>query len=378
MNRPLERQRNILDVALASLGRRKGKNLSLLLVYSLIVFLLASVMFFTSAIKQEATLLLAEAPDMVVQRLAAGRHDLIPLAYAESIGEIRGVRSVVPRLWGYYFDPATGANYTVQVPPAGEVAPGEVAIGAGVARSRGMDVDDLLSFRPYRGDILLFPVSRLLSVESELVTSDLVLMAEEDFRELFALSPELAVDLAVSVANPRELLTIAEKIVERFPDARPILKTEMLRTYDAIFDWRGGMMVVLLLATVAAFLIFAWDKAAGLSAEERREIGILKSIGWETGDVLLLKFWEGVAISLSAFALGVLGAYGHVFFFSAGLFEPALKGWAVIYPEFRLLPHVEASSLALLFFLSTVPYTLATIIPSWRAATIDPDAALRQ
>lgn len=195
------------------------------------------------------------------------------------------MRGVTPRLWGYYFDPATGANYTVQVPPLGEVAEGEVAIGSGIARSRGIEVDDLLSFRPYRGDILLFPVSRLLSAESELLTSDLVLLAESDFRALFNLPPELAVDLAVSVANPRELLTIAEKIVERFPDTRPILKYEMLRTYDAIFDWRGGMMVVLLLVAVCAFLVFAWDKAAGLSAEERREIGILKSIGWETGDV---------------------------------------------------------------------------------------------
>lgn len=378
MNRTLERQRNILDFTLASLGRRRGKNLSLLLIYSLVIFLLASVMFFTAAIKDEAASLLTEAPDMVVQRLAAGRHDLIPLDYAAAISEIRGVRSVTPRLWGYYFDPATGANYTVQVPPPGEVAEGEVAIGAGIARSRGIEVDDLLSFRPYRGDILLFPVSRLLSAESELLTSDLVLLAESDFRALFNLPPEFAVDLAVSVANPRELLTIAEKIVERFPDTRPILKYEMLRTYDAIFDWRGGMMVVLLLVAVCAFLVFAWDKAAGLSAEERREIGILKSIGWETGDVLLLKFWEGASVSLCAFLLGVLAAYGHVFFFSAGLFEPALKGWAVIYPEFRLTPRIELANLALLFFLTTIPYTLATIIPSWRAATIDPDAALRQ
>lgn len=378
MNRTLERQRNILDFTLASLGRRRGKNLSLLLIYSLIIFLLASVMFFTAAIKDEAASLLAEAPDMVVQRLAAGRHDLIPLDYATAIARIRGVQSVSPRLWGYYFDPATGANYTLQVATTADIAEGEVAIGSGIARSRGIEVDDLLSFRPYQGEILLFPVARLLSSESELVSSDLVLMAENDFRALFNLPAEMAVDLAVSVANPRELITVAEKIVERFPDTRPILKTEMLRTYDAIFDWRGGMMVVLLLAAVCAFLIFAWDKAAGLSAEERREIGILKSIGWETGDVLLLKFWEGSSVSLCAFLFGVVAAYGHVFFFSAGLFEPALKGWAVIYPKFRLIPRIEFASLALLFFLTTVPYTLATIIPSWRAATIDPDAAMRQ
>jgi ABC-type lipoprotein release transport system permease subunit len=215
-------------------------------------------------------------------------------------------------------------------------------------------------------------------MESELVSSDLVLMASADFRELFDMPPALAVDLAVTVGNPRELVTIAEKIVTSHPDTRPILKSEILRTYDAIFDWRGGMMIVLLMAAVFAFIIFAWDKAAGLSAEERREIGILKSVGWETGDVLLLKFWEGCAVSLSAFFLGVLLAYVHVFFFSASLFEHALKGWAIIYPDFRLTPQIDPLHLASLFFLTVVPYTVATIIPSWRAAVIDPDAAMRQ
>ena len=136
-------------------------------------------------------------------------------------------------------------------------------------------------------------------------------------------------------------------------------------------------MVVTLTAALLSFIIFAWDKAAGLSAEERREIGILKSIGWETADVLLLKFWEGIAISLTAFLVGVVLAYGHVFFFSASLFEHALKGWAVLYPRFRLVPVIDAYQLSILFFLAVLPYTAATIIPSWLAATVDPDAAMR-
>ena len=40
MNRSLERQRSILDFALSSLWRRKGKNLSLLAVYTLVVFII--------------------------------------------------------------------------------------------------------------------------------------------------------------------------------------------------------------------------------------------------------------------------------------------------------------------------------------------------
>ena len=136
-------------------------------------------------------------------------------------------------------------------------------------------------------------------------------------------------------------------------------------------------MIVILMGALLAFIIFAWDKASGLSQEERKEIGILKAIGWETSDVILMKFWEGMAISLSSFLVGALLAYVHVFFASSALFEPALKGWAVLYPRFKPIPFIDASQLAALFFLTVVPYTVATIIPSWRAATVDPDSVMR-
>ena len=70
-------------------------------------------------------------------------------------------------------------------------------------------------------------------------------------------------------------------------------------------------------------------------------------------------------------------AYCHVFFFSASLFDHALKGWAVLYPEFRLTPVIDRYQLTVLFFLTVLPYTTATIVPSWLAATADPDAAMR-
>jgi hypothetical protein len=51
----VERHRNILDFAISSLARRWKKNLALLAVYTFTVFVLASVIFFTEAVKREAT-----------------------------------------------------------------------------------------------------------------------------------------------------------------------------------------------------------------------------------------------------------------------------------------------------------------------------------
>jgi len=377
MKLAINRHRNIIDFALSSLLRRKIKNVSLLVVYTLIIFVLASLIFFVQALKREASLILRNAPDMVVQRLVAGRHDLIPANYEQKISSIRGVQDVVPRLWGYYFDPAIGANYTVMVPRDKMVQADNIIIGSGVARVRKASVRDLIAFQAYDKTPLLLMIQQILPYESELVAADLILMSEPDFQSMFNLPKGYATDLAVTVANPRELVTVATKIAEQLPDTRPILKSEILRTYASVFDWRGGMMIVILSAAILAFIIFAWDKATGLSAEERKEIGILKSIGWETSDVLFLKFWEGIVISLSAFLCGVILAYGHVFFFSATIFEHALKGWSVLYPQFRLVPVIDAFQLTVLFALSVLPYTVATIVPAWLAASADPDAAMR-
>ena len=98
----IQRQKYLIDFTLASLGRRPGKNLGLLLVYTLIVFLLASVMLFTHALRSEARVVLADSPEIILQRMLAGRHDLIPGSYLEKMGRIRGVIGKHGRLWGYF------------------------------------------------------------------------------------------------------------------------------------------------------------------------------------------------------------------------------------------------------------------------------------
>jgi ABC-type lipoprotein release transport system permease subunit len=334
-------------------------------------------MFFTQAMKKEASFILKDAPEMIVQRLLTGRYDPIPLSYAERIKNIRGVVSAHPRLWGYYYDPAVGANYTIMVPASGAPAQGKIIIGRGMARSKMVYRGDIIFFRSYDGTSRPLTVENELSAASELVSSDLILMTEADFRALFGFPATLATDIAVEIRNSKELTTIAKKVTELLPDARPIIRDEMVRTYDSVFDWRGGIVIVLLIMALLAFVIFAWEKASGLSADEKREIGVLKAIGWETSDVITVKGFEGLLVSFFSFTVGILAAYAHVFFFSAGLFVPALKGWSVLYPDFRITPFIDPYQVAVLFFLTVVPYTVATIIPSWRAAIVDPDSVMR-
>jgi ABC-type lipoprotein release transport system permease subunit len=358
--------------------RRKGKNAALVAVYAVIVFTLASVMFFASAFRKEALAVLADAPQIIVQRVMAGRHDLIPLGAADQIRSLRGVRAVRGRLWGYYHHPAAGSNYTVMVSEQFAYGENDAMIGSGVLRSWGTLEDGRLYLKAYNGEVLRLNVAEVFSAGTNLATADLILMSETAFKRLTGMPDGVATDLAVAVRNEKECGNIARKISKLLPDTRQILRAEITRTYESLFDWRSGYVVVLLSGAVLAFFIFAWEKATGLSAEEKSEIGILKALGWNTTDVLVMKFWEGCVISLSAFLIGAIAAYLHVFLASAPLFEHALKGWAVLYPTFRLDPAISAYQIGVLFFLTVVPYALLTVIPAWRVATTDPDLVMRQ
>lgn len=381
MNTLFARQKYLMDFTINSMLRRKGRNLVLFTVYCLIIFILASVMLFGQAIRQEAKAVLINAPEATVQELVMGRHSLISGDRVAELKAIRGVRRAEGRLWGYYYDTVNGANYTVMVPSASDtehqLKPGETIVGPGVTANRTLIRGKYIFLQADYGEVFRLIVKKQLDSDSALVSADLVLLSEPDFRKFFRLPENVYTDIGLSIRNEREIATIVGKISSQMLGTRIVTRDDILRTYAAIFSWREGLLLALLSASIIAFVIFVFDKAAGLSGEERREIGILKAIGWETSDVLAMKFWEGALVSAMAFLLGLVLAYLHVFFFQAGLLEQVLKGWSVIYPDFRLKPNIEALQIITLAFFTVVPYTAATIVPIWRTAVTDPDAVMR-
>lgn len=394
MNPVLEKQLNLLDYAISALRRRKGKNLGVLLVFAGVIFLFASFQFLTASLTATAESLLAEAPEIVVQKMSAGRQEAMPLDYLAKIAAIPGIRAGVPRIWGYYFDETSGANYTVlavepELMPRGGQLPqavegrlpvegqGEVVLGRGVADN--LQLGGRRHFSLFRPDLTLKPLTVVgtFAPATELLTSDLILTTLDSARDLFAIPAGAATDLCIYVANPGEIGTIAKKIAARLTDTRVLTRPQISQTYKVVFGWRSGFASICLLAALAAFVILAWDKASGLSAEEKREIAILKVLGWQTSDILVLRFWESLVVAGLAYLLGCTAAYLHVFHLEASLFRPILLGWSVIQPGLHLLPAVAGRDLLLIFTLSVVPYLAATVIPAWRAAIVPPDAAVR-
>lgn len=384
----MTRHLKILDFALASLRRRRLKNWALIAVYAFTVAVVASVLLLTHAVRREASELLVAAPELTVQRVVGGRHAPIAVDVAGEISRLPGVIGAEPRFWGYTYDAITDSTLTVMGVAAGggdlELVDGrlpvtdtECAVGAGVAEMWGAEVGGEVILVDAAAVGVLYEVVGVFTAPSDLLTNDLAVLTPSEAARFLGLDDGTATDLAVRIANPNEVDTIAGKIKRAFPDSRPITRSEVLRTYDAVFHWRSGMMLAMLSGALIAFAILAWDKATGLSAEEKREIGILKAVGWDTADVLELKVWEGAVISVSALLLGLAAAMVHVFVLGAPVLRPVLRGWSVLFPELRPAPHVDPYLLFAIAFLTVVPYIAATVAPAWKAATTDPESVVR-
>jgi ABC-type lipoprotein release transport system permease subunit len=381
-----QRHLNILDYALSSLWRRKLKNGGIAIIFSLVIFLLASFQLLTQSLETTAEKTLSFAPDITLQRLSAGRQISVPENKIESLTAMFGIHQVTPRIWGYHFDEKNGANYTVLGLAAGifqqaglplaygrlpQKGPqGEVVISTSVRKSLGLE--NRKSFTLFRSDLsqISFTVVGIFNENTDILTGDTILMDLEDARDLFRLNDGQVTDLAVSVTNPAEIDTIAAKISSLMPDTRVLTRSQIRKTYRAVFGWRSGFGSVCLLAALASFTILAWDKASGLSQEEKREIAILKFLGFQTNDILALRFWESIAVACVSFLLGLTLAYIHIAYFEGSLFKPILVGWSVLRPSLNLAPALTFADLLLIFSYSILPYLAATIIPAWRSAVI--------
>jgi len=388
----------LLDFALKSLKRRLGKKLAVIFIFSFLVFLLISVFSIASSLKKELQISVDALPELIVQKMKAGRQTLIPVERTYKIATIPGVEKAYDRVWGYYYFLNANVNFTVvgldfDLDAYKQKYNNIIKMYSGITDTitspfmiAGQGVKKILeenfydkyfNFIKVTGGKIETTIIGTFTDESAMETNDIVLMPVTQVRELFDIPEEYATDIVVRVPNPLEVDVVKRKLQYMFPDCRIVSKSDIEASYQNIFDYKSGLFLVLLIAAFIAFFILVYDKTSGLSLEDRREIGILKAVGWQVENVLQIKFLEGILISFFSFALGSGLALFYVYTLQAPLLRNIFTGASILKPDFQLLPVIDFQLFFLVFILTVPIYIMATIIPSWRAAIIDADEVMR-
>jgi ABC-type lipoprotein release transport system permease subunit len=397
----LGRLLNLLDYALSSLRRKALKNVFVFIVFAFVVFLFSSFQLVSRGLTETAGRILNSVPDITVQQMSAGRQVSLPVSAMDELQSLYGIKKIQPRIWGYYFDESSGANYTVigaqdvdllevtakatsidtsqlltsgRLPEQGER--GKVVVSGKVAKL--LNLQNRSHFSLFRPDLSQssFEAVGIFSSSLDIVSGDLIYMGLEDARSLFAIDQESVTDFLITSGNPAEIETIARKIQEKLAGVRVITKNQILKTYKVVFSWRSGLGLLILMTTLFAFVILAWDKASAFSREDERETGVLKLVGWQTADIISLRFIESLILSVLAFSTGYLLSWIHVLVFDGGLYRPVMLGWSVLRPGLHFSSSFAVSDVLLLVSITAVPYLCATTLPGWRAASVRTDSVV--
>jgi len=388
----------LIDFTLKSLKRRLTKKLSVIFIFSLLVFLLVSVFSISSSIKKELEISVDALPEIIVQKMSGGRQTLIPVNRAYEIATIPGVQSAYDRVWGYYYFANDNVNFTVigldfDLKSYKQKYNDVIKIYAGATDTIdtpfmivGSGVLKLLEenfykyyydFRKATGGKLETKIVGSFTDVSAMETNDIILMPVNYVRELFDVSENYATDIVVRIPNPEEVKIVKQKLSSMYPDCRIVSCSDIEASYQNIFDYKSGLFLVLLITAFVAFFILVYDNASGLSIEDRREIGILKAVGWQVENILQIKFIEGGLISLFSFFLGTGLALFYVYILQAPILRNVFTGASNLKPTFDLIPVVDLEMLTLIFILTVPIYILATVIPSWKSSVIDADEVMR-
>lgn len=392
--RSLAATRSLVAFASGALARKRGKTLALGAALALTVAMAAAILFLTDSLRAAAARVRGAAPDLVVQRLVAGRPATLDATVAAELVRIEAVKSVEPRVWGYIFVPAIAANVVVigdtREKAALDVAsgalsegrplggPSEAVLGASLARTLGLTVGDTLRLPP-AGARAMPPLKIVGTFASsvEVYASDVMLVGESDARALFGLAKGDATDLAVTLTNPAEARVVAQAILEKVDGGRVVDRALMARTHELAFGRRSGLALAAILPALIALLILAWERLTNLGAEERREVAILKAVGFSTGDVITVKMAESLLVSLVATAGGIALAYAWVFLLGAPGLRAAIAGFGVLSGDVALVPEVDLAQLFGLTLGIVGPFVALSVLPAWRTAMVDPMDGMR-
>ena len=387
----MTKHRELFLNAAACLLRSRARSAMVIICLVVLLSPFVAAVSISEGIKEQHERALTESGDVYVARDHYGSNAPVELSLSERLTEIQGVTRVVPRIVGRTYARGkflailgVGLQYVPRslhmIEGRKPEASGDVIIGKNAANYLGVGIGNRYSLK--RNPKRVFEIVGVFDSPYEIWNADLMVMSFDDASDLFGMSGK-ASDLVVYTRPGYErLIDIIIRVSEEeaqsgLPPLRVQTKDLIQRYSERGFNLKAGVFsgfycLVFCLGIPCLGVISGF----GLS-ERRREIGIMKAVGWTTQDLLEMFTFENLILAGISSLLVVGAAAGWVHLFNgaglAGFFIPNLGILAPFVVPARIFPTPATLGLLVALIMTMV----GSIYVTWKLAAVPPAEATK-
>jgi len=378
------------------LFKEKSKHLSTVIVSVLLIFLLSSVLFISSSIRFSLEQTLEVQPDFVVHKSLGGRAVPTPLDWVDELIEIHGVGEVSPRVYGrYFFEPKEKSFLIVGVDFLEEQShkrlkellqttnlkeffkTEQMLVGNGVREYlKEHFYENEYNFLTPKGAFKKVGIFQTLPTQTNLIANDMIIMPIDLARQILGYNENELSDITFNVPNPDEWNLMNDKLSALHYEIEVVNKNEVKKAYENLYNYKGGLFLMLFLIVLTTFGLILYQRYNMVFSTEKRQVGLLRALGWSINDVLKLKFTETLIVVMGSYILGLFLAYIFVFFLNAPLLQELFLGGQNLKNSVIFTPVLDFSVLSSIFILYALPFMASVLIPVWKVAVSDPKEAM--
>ncbi|MCT7556276.1 ABC transporter permease [Aliarcobacter butzleri] len=379
------------------LVKHKSKHFAIFLISIFIVFLTSSILFIKNSLQKEISQALENQSDFIIQKTVANKIKDIDSSLIDEFYEINGVSKVTQRVYGQYYFMPENVYFTIIGIDFFEETTNQdlkellnflniskflekdsMIIGNGVKKVLDKYAYfDSYDFKLENENSKNIKIFKDLPKEANLIANDLIIMDINIAKKILDIKPDFATDIVLDVLNPLERQNVKEQILLKESNIRILQKDELKKEYENMFNYKGGIFLILFIVVIFTFILVLYQRYSMISSNDKREIGILKAVGWSIKDIIKLKIIENFIVAFMAFIIGVIFAYIFVFILQAPILKNIFIGFSNIKNDFILNQNIKISNLITLFLFFMVPFLSAVLIPVWKIAVIDATKSMK-
>lgn len=372
------------------LHKQKTKYISIFILATLTIFLLSIVIFIKSSLQNEILKTLESHNDFIIQKEFGGRIFDIENQLEDRLKNIYGVKNITKRVYGRYKFLSEDIYFTIIGVDFSNLNKELKNLGLqNISKDEmivGFEVDNLLKKYKYTNyydfflpnkEIKKVKIAKVLEKESNIISSDIIILDINLARDILGINRDFSTNIAFDVPNELERANIKQKLQRLDLDLNIIQKEDILKKYETIFNYKGGVFLILYLVVLFAFIMILYQRYSQVSINERKQIAIFKAIGYSVRDIIKIKMSENFVVAFVSYLFGVLLAYFFVFILNAPILKNIFIDFSNIKNDFIIYPYIEFSTFVTLFLFFMVLFLSSVLIPVWKISAINPYESLR-